>query len=409
MYMKDVVHTLQHAQKVRELLAEAPESSETLELRIDALRFILLSGGQLGLEEAEFARLVEEGNALLSRSGDARAHAVFLMGTGAALNLAGRLRAALPPLEQAVARADESDDAELRAVARSYLALAHVARGSSDRVLALTEEGIEILGGAAAAEANPSPLYRYHGVLSFRGWALALSGRLAEAQVALERALELTVERGELAFAPLIYFFCAYLEGWRGSPSAALAHARQVVEHAERVGVPMSLGIAYQAVGWARLLNEEIEEARAALEHALATSPGSRGQNAAVLAHLAEACAGLRDTARAREVAAEAVAIADREGVRHAGIPLSLARVLRSADGLVAEREIEAALDRALELVEETGSRVFVPEVHQERAELARLRGDDATRERELREAHRLYTEMGATGHAERLARELGP
>jgi hypothetical protein len=31
-----------------------------------------------------------------------------------------------------------------------------------------------------------------------------------------------------------------------------------------------------------------------------------------------------------------------------------------------------------------------------------------AARERELREAHRLYTEMDATGHAERLARELG-
>ncbi len=28
--------------------------------------------------------------------------------------------------------------------------------------------------------------------------------------------------------------------------------------------------------------------------------------------------------------------------------------------------------------------------------------------ERELREAHRLFTEMGATGHAERVARELG-
>jgi hypothetical protein len=40
--------------------------------------------------------------------------------------------------------------------------------------------------------------------------------------------------------------------------------------------------------------------------------------------------------------------------------------------------------------------------------ELAHLIGDDASRERELREAHRLYTEMGATGHAERLARELG-
>jgi hypothetical protein len=36
-----------------------------------------------------------------------------------------------------------------------------------------------------------------------------------------------------------------------------------------------------------------------------------------------------------------------------------------------------------------------------------RVLGKDSARERELREAHRLYTEMGATGHAQRLAREL--
>ena len=35
------------------------------------------------------------------------------------------------------------------------------------------------------------------------------------------------------------------------------------------------------------------------------------------------------------------------------------------------------------------------------------LAGDGAEAERELSEAHRLYTEMGATGHAERVAREL--
>jgi hypothetical protein len=32
---------------------------------------------------------------------------------------------------------------------------------------------------------------------------------------------------------------------------------------------------------------------------------------------------------------------------------------------------------------------------------------DDEGRERELREAHRLFTEIGASGHAERLAGEL--
>ncbi len=38
-------------------------------------------------------------------------------------------------------------------------------------------------------------------------------------------------------------------------------------------------------------------------------------------------------------------------------------------------------------------------------AKLAALLGDDAGREHELREAHRLYTEMGAVGHAERVGR----
>ena len=40
-------------------------------------------------------------------------------------------------------------------------------------------------------------------------------------------------------------------------------------------------------------------------------------------------------------------------------------------------------------------------------AQLAALLADDAGRERELREAHRLYADIGAAGHAERLAKEL--
>jgi hypothetical protein len=37
-----------------------------------------------------------------------------------------------------------------------------------------------------------------------------------------------------------------------------------------------------------------------------------------------------------------------------------------------------------------------------------RLRGDDSERPHHLGEVHRLFVEMGATGHAERLVRELG-
>ena len=44
----------------------------------------------------------------------------------------------------------------------------------------------------------------------------------------------------------------------------------------------------------------------------------------------------------------------------------------------------------------------YKPFLDVERAELARLTGDEAARERELREAHRLFIEMGATIRAPR-------
>ncbi len=64
-----------------------------------------------------------------------------------------------------------------------------------------------------------------------------------------------------------------------------------------------------------------------------------------------------------------------------------------------------AALDEALALARSTGAASYEPLI---RVELARLAGDEDRRQRELREAHRLFTEMGATVHAERLAKELG-
>lgn len=55
----------------------------------------------------------------------------------------------------------------------------------------------------------------------------------------------------------------------------------------------------------------------------------------------------------------------------------------------------------------ESGAKNCQPFIHLERAELARLEGDTETRVRELREAHRLFTAMGATGQAESISRLL--
>jgi hypothetical protein len=75
--------------------------------------------------------------------------------------------------------------------------------------------------------------------------------------------------------------------------------------------------------------------------------------------------------------------------------------------GIQARSEIEATLAEADAWLEMSGAKSYEPFLHVERAELARLIGDEATRERELREAHRLFTEIGAPVRATEVAKEL--
>jgi hypothetical protein len=54
------------------------------------------------------------------------------------------------------------------------------------------------------------------------------------------------------------------------------------------------------------------------------------------------------------------------------------------------------------------GAKSYEPFLHVERAELAQLNGDNTTRRRELREAHRLFLDIGAPIRAAEVAKELG-
>jgi hypothetical protein len=70
--------------------------------------------------------------------------------------------------------------------------------------------------------------------------------------------------------------------------------------------------------------------------------------------------------------------------------------------------EIESALARAERLVESTEARAQSPRTLEMRWRLAAALGDAPASDRALRQALDLSRAIGATGHAERLARELG-
>jgi len=124
---------------------------------------------------------------------------------------------------------------------------------------------------------------------------------------------------------------------------------------------------------------------------------------------LAEASLGVGDRDGAREAAERALARARQLQTRVFEIValLSWARVRRATDGADGAAGIEAALRDASALVETTEARAFAPFILVEHAALANLLGDDTACRCDLREAHRLFTEMGATARAEQVARQL--
>ncbi len=111
----------------------------------------------------------------------------------------------------------------------------------------------------------------------------------------------------------------------------------------------------------------------------------------------------------ARATAEEAVQLTRERGaiIPESESQLALAEVLLATEGARSREAVETALARTAEIVDKINLHSRQPWIHVRRAELARLLGEDAAHERELREAHRLFSETGATGHAERLAREL--
>lgn len=128
-----------------------------------------------------------------------------------------------------------------------------------------------------------------------------------------------------------------------------------------------------------------------------------------MLACLAESSLGAGDAELARARAEEALALAVQRETRTFEIEaqLALVRVRRGAEGLSARPAIEAGLERALALVRETGARALEPYVCLERAKLVSLSGDNAARQLQLREAHRLFLEIGAPIRAAEVAKEF--
>ncbi|HEY3190143.1 MAG TPA: hypothetical protein VGJ70_21805 [Solirubrobacteraceae bacterium] len=197
----------------------------------------------------------------------------------------------------------------------------------------------------------------------------------------------------------------------RADAAACTRHALVILDAASKVG-PVYAAMGYFGLGCAHLAGGNAGEAVTALERAREILYRDRSGlmvEALTLDRLAEAYLAASDTARARAAVDDAIAVAEKRGTVGWGYrgPVTLARVLVASSGAAARPAAEAALTMAQAQVDQSGERVHQPFIHLARAELAAALGDAAGRQRELREAHLLFTEMGVPLRAELVAAEL--
>ncbi len=403
---------LRHWRKIRALIEGLPESAETRELGATAGAQIFSLGIRLGMSGEDPTALLAELKTLAEESQDQRLRATMLAAPAVAAAMSGQAEEAIEPLREATRLADETEDAGLKLALRAVLVIALFFSGRLREALAMIEEAL------ARAPALPelgtdifgfSPLIM---LLMSRGQLLRHTGRLEEAARALDRATALAQEHRQLEI--LVVAHQAYVDlAWlTGDTRPAMEHARRAVEAAEALGSAFSRSQAYGALGLAYRLNQQWDEAAAACEQSLAILRESRtgiADEAFKVAGLAEVYLHQGKEQLARTTAEEAVTFASRyQRVAECYARLILARVLLATEGAPAASAIQEALMRALALVEETGAASMEPSIRVELAELARLRGDDAGRQRELREAQRLFTGIGAPLRAEQVAKEIG-
>ncbi len=401
-----------HWQDVRVRLASVPPSAERTALLLESCTQLLELGWRLGMPLEDAATLFAEGEGLAVESGDRRGRAMLVSAHAALRSHVGSADDFVDSIRQAVALAEETDDAALRLATRTRLVIALASAGRLREALpraeaVLADPPSELRLGTAILGYSP-----YLRVRKERATLLLEAARIDEGVQELERAAQLAHEEDDLEVLGFTHAEYVTLARLRGDREAALTHAREVMRIAERLGSPFFRAHACMAFGQAHILGTQWADARGALDEALAIArAGQAGveTEALALAWLAAVHLGLGNAPEAGAAATEALAAAARRRTRTAECiaHIGYARVLLRLGWAGESDGVERALARALALVEETGAYANEPFIRVQRARLALLVGDRTTHQRELRAAHDQFAAMGATARVQKLAAEL--
>jgi tetratricopeptide (TPR) repeat protein len=407
-----------HWRRVRTLTDRLQQSPETAELGINARLMLFSFLWRLGaaseegriLWEDDAAAVFAEAEALVDDARQPGQKAMVVAAYGTVRLLTDAVEDGYELCARATRLADETGDRALRAVVRTAALWGLFVLGRVREAAAMAADLVAIIGedrsvGRGTIIDSPYGYSRMH-----VAHLTAYFDRLDDGLVALDRAIELLGDEGGLESQSWACRNWAVLADLAGvDPEVTAAHARHALDWAEESGGAWSRIYTREGVATSHAQRGEWARAIEVVDEALAIARQRRIAlvNVSLLLSIrARAQTGQRDFAGARSSAEEAIAVALRCGAQfyEAQARHQLARAILAARSPGDETVVRGELDRALSIVQALGIRAYAPHLYLERADLARALDDEVGYESELREAHRLFLDVGAHGRAEEVA-----
>lgn len=372
----DSAQAVRHWHKVRSLLKDQPRNTRNDALRSQASGQIAWLGWREGVT-AEAARpFIEEA---LARAGEAdRSMIPLLLFVEGRLDIAsgGSADLYVARLKKGLAVLEGGGNEGRSATVNAALSHAYGWAGLLNEALAANSAAI---GALAAIEAFDNQFIGFsveHWTISLRGRLLARLGRHADARLCLDSML--AIEPGRIDPAVQFIANVGYIDiAWaRGEPELAQRHATEIVRTAERQPNAYLRVVSHDCMGLAKSIGGDfsgaIDQYREGLR-LIAESKAAMETESEMLAGLAECYLKAGDDAKAIATAGEAISLSRARAARLSELRASLTRgaALAASPGPDAALEARALLDRAEDLIAQSGVAAHGPALERARALLS--------------------------------------
>jgi len=407
--LRNIEEAYCHWRIVLALIGDTADSPERVRFGLTARIWLLQLSWRLGFSHGETTRIYNRGIELAQIAEDEPARVVlnllYALFRGVIGDHDGHYRYAL----QATQLSDDLGAADLSRAARLSMITALLYRGHLSEALEVSDSGFSSPEGESVETYLDDALTHRTYAVGLRGVLLSLAGRIDEASLQIRQAEELARQISEPETRGYVHGFCVQHAVLSGDVEMAIDHGTKAAQLADETEIPLQVADGYLALGDAQILAERWQDAIDSLGKTMEVIDSRRNLSAIqprLYNSLAQAYLGKGDDARALYYTEEILAHA---GVRDARIVELNARLTMVRALLVStEREdadaIQGGIGTILDLVEKTGAYVYRPMVHLVFAEIAGLTLDSERRSLQLSRAHRLYSEMGARGHARSVA-----